>query len=84
MADISVPRVCDSVLLRIFIDETLFNKEKFDLSPQAFVSFAVGASSFKVNINDDSFEEFVNLLRNEQGYGSKIHAINIVDKPLYI
>lgn len=80
MADISVPRVCDSVLLRIFIDETLFNKDKFNLSAQAYVGFNVGANSFRVSIDNNNFDEFVNILRNEHSYGSKIHAISIVDK----
>jgi len=80
MADISVPRVNDSALLRIFIDETLFNKDKFELSASAYVSFSFGGNSFKVAVNDSEFDEFVTLLRGRSGYGSKIHSISFVDK----
>lgn len=82
MADIAVPRVCDSVLLKIFLDDTLFEKDKLKLSDVAFVSFTIGVNAFIINANDTDLSEFINELRNEQGYCSKINGITFSDKTM--
>jgi hypothetical protein len=79
MAEISVPRLSDKALLKIFIDETLMRHSELGLTDKATVAFGIGANSFTVDINGGGLQPLLNKLLEDDSFGTKIHVINIRD-----
>ena len=83
MSKISVARVCDYQLLKIFIDETLLKHEKLNTKSDAQVVVSIGAFSCSVKSDGAISEDYLDLMRKSKELSSRITQISLSAPSLF-
>ncbi|CAK3293193.1 conserved hypothetical protein [Vibrio crassostreae] len=84
MATVSIPRISDNQLMRVFINETLCKKEEFGFSDSAQVNINIASTSMVIRydmINDDGSiaDELLEGIRQGGSVSCSITTITLTD-----
>lgn len=78
MGSVSVPRVSDQRLIKLFIDETLMKFEMFELDESAQCTVSLGGFILQVDVREASrHKNILEELRNNKSAASSITSITI-------